>query len=171
MKNRIFFYPNYHRYVLITEGALNHMYAHIQLRCWQKEAGGELYAVEPDAHGIVISTATGPNPKDRRGRTYFNPHITATTQHREYQFSQGRHAVGLWHTHPEPWPLPSLLDRRTTEEYLGAFQNQRENYLMIILGNRGKTPNMAVCSAGTDEQGGWVELIEPERQGPDRTLS
>ena len=33
-----------------------------------REAGGELFANDPDAAGLVITTATGPNPRDRRSR-------------------------------------------------------------------------------------------------------
>lgn len=163
MSNRIFFYPDFRRYVLFTADALDHMYAHAQRRCLQKEAGGEIYTLVSNAHGIIITTATGPNPGDRRGRHSFNPDVKATTQHREQQFAQGRHAVGLWHTHPETIPSPSGLDRRTTEDYLKAFQDQRERYLMAILGNRGDIPNMTVWSAGQNERCRWVELIESQK--------
>ena len=136
------------------------MYARVQRRCWQKEAGGEIYAVDADAHGLIITTATGPTPRDRRGRHSFNPDIKATTRHRELQFAQGRYAVGLWHTHPEAWPSPSGQDRRTTEDYLEAFQDQRSRYLMVILGNHGNAPNITVWSAGQSEWSQWTESIE-----------
>lgn len=160
MSNRIFFYPDFRRYVLFTANALDHMYAHAQRRLWHKEAGGEIYSIDSDAHGLIITAATGPNPGDKRGRNSFNPDIEATSRHRQHQFAQGQHAVGLWHTHPETRPSPSGLDRRTTEDYLTAFQGQREHYLTVILGNRGNTPNMAVWSAGRNEWSRWIELEE-----------
>lgn len=164
MSCRIFFYPDLRRYVLFTKSTLDYMYAHIQCRCWQKEAGGEIYCGDPDAHGLIISAATGPNRSDQRGRHSFNPDVDATSRHRELQFAQGRHAVGLWHTHPENIPSPSGLDRRTTEDYLNAFQGQRDRYLMVILGNRGNTHNMTVWSAGKNSCNRWVELIEAQEQ-------
>jgi integrative and conjugative element protein (TIGR02256 family) len=163
MSNRIFFYPDFSRYVFFTESALDHMYAHVQRKLWQTEAGGEIYSADPDSHGLIITVATGPNPDDKRGRRSFNPDVDATTQHRNQQFEQGRHAVGLWHTHPEKNPSPSGLDRRTTEDYLVAFQGQRERYLMVILGNQGKVPNMAIWSAERNELSQWIELIEAKK--------
>jgi len=167
MSNRVFFYPDFRRYVLFTADALDHMYAHAQRRWLQKEAGGEIYTLDSNAHGIIITTATGPNPGDRRGRHSFNPDVKATTRHREQQYAQGRHAVGLWHTHPETFPSPSGLDRQTTEDYLKAFQDQRKCYLMAILGNQGKTPNIAVWSAGQNEPCKWIELIEAHKPSGD----
>lgn len=160
MSNRLFFYPDFRRYVLFTADTLDHMYAHAQRRLWQKEAGGESYTIDPDAHGLIITAVTGPNPGDRRGRHCFNPDIEATTRDRERQFAQGRHAVGLWHTHPEAWPSPSGQDRRTAEEYLNAFGGDRNLYLIVILGNRGDPPNMAVWSAGRNDRSRWIELME-----------
>lgn len=157
MINRIFFHPDFRRYVLFTADALNHMYAHVQRKWWQKEAGGEIYTADPDSHGFIITAATGPNPRDSRGRHSFNPDTVTATHDRERQFAQGRHAIGLWHTHPETWPSPSEKDRQTTDDYLKAFQNQRDRYLTVILGNQGDTPNMTVWSSGLNEWCRWVE--------------
>lgn len=160
MSNRIYFYPDFRRYVLFTANALEHMYAHIQRHSEQLEAGGEIYCAAPESHGLVIAVATGPNPGDQRGYHSFNPDIKATTRHREQQFAQGRHAVGLWHTHPEARPSPSGRDHRTTKEYLDAFHGDRERYLMVILGNHGIPANMAVWSAERNERRRWIELVE-----------
>jgi integrative and conjugative element protein (TIGR02256 family) len=136
------------------------MYAHIQRRLWQKEAGGENYTIDPDAHGIIITAATGPNPDDRRRRHSFNPDIDAVARDRDRQFALGRHSMGLWHTHPEACPAPSELDRRTTEQYLESFRGDRDRYLMVILGNHGDPPNMVVWSAGRNDRSRWLELME-----------
>lgn len=87
---RIFFYPDSTRYVLFTEQALAHMYAHAQRRPWQKEAGGEIFSTEPDATGLVISTAAGPNPRDRRSHCSWNPDTTASDRNRQSEFALGR---------------------------------------------------------------------------------
>lgn len=136
------------------------MYAHVQKLPWKKEAGGEVFAITSNGHGLIVTTATGPNKGDRRGTHSFNPDVDASTRDRIFQYTKGRHAVGLWHTHPENNPSPSGLDRQTVEEYLKAFQGDRDRYLMVILGNRGDPPNMAVWSAGRNDWGRWVELIE-----------
>ncbi|TBW36217.1 hypothetical protein E0E54_10070 [Azotobacter chroococcum] len=156
---RIFFYPDSTRYVLFTEQALAHMYAHAQRWPWQKEAGGEIFSAAPDAAGLVISSAAGPSPLDRRSRYAWNPDTTAADLDRQAEFALDRHAVGLWHTHPVPSPSPSALDRHTTLEYLEAFQGDRSRYLMVIIGNRGTPPAMGVWVATPERHGGWLKLI------------
>lgn len=136
------------------------MYRHVQRRIWQKEAGGEVYAIDPDAHGLIVTTATGPNRCDRRSRCSYNPDIEAAKRDRDQQFALGMHAVGLWHTHPEPYPNPSGQDRQTTEEYLSAFQGDRERYLMVIVGNRSNPPNINVWSTSQSTRTKWIELVE-----------
>lgn len=163
MNNRLFFFPGYGRYVLFTAAALEHMYRHAQRRIWHKEAGGEIYAIDPDANGLTITSALGPNRGDRRTRCSFNPDIEAAKRDRERQFAVGLHAVGLWHTHPEPYPSPSGQDRQTTEEYLSAFQGDRERYLMVIVGNCDTPPNMKVWAASQGTRDTWVELVEESK--------
>lgn len=160
MTIRLFFYPDFTRYVLFTADALAHMYGHIQCRPWHKEAGGELFANDPNAAGLVVTAAAGPNPSDRRNRRSWNPDTEGANQDRQQQYVLGRHAVGLWHTHPEPSPSPSGLDQRTTGEYLAAFHGDRARYLMVILGNRGIPTNMTVWVASSESRNTWIELAE-----------
>lgn len=136
------------------------MYGYAQRRIWHKEAGGEIYAIDPDSHGMIVTTATGPNNGDHRTRCSYNPEIKAAMRDREQQFALGMHAVGLWHTHPEIHPSPSGQDRRTTQEYLSSFLDSRARYLMVIVGNRGNPPNVKVWSASMGARASWVELIE-----------
>lgn len=161
--NRLFFWPDQRRYVLFTHAALSHMYRCAQRWPWQREAGGEIFAVDPDAHGIHIATASGPASSDHRSRQGFNPDIVAAHRERLRQFEQCLHAVGLWHTHPESVPTPSPLDRRTVESYLDAFTGEREHYLMVILGNSGRPTNMQVWSVEKSKQTEWMRLSELSR--------
>lgn len=157
---RIFSYTNSTRYVLFTTQALEHMYAHSQLRPWQPEAGGEIFSAEPHASGLVITSATGPNPSDHRTRRGWNPDTPAADMNRRNEFARGRHAVGLWHTHPEPHPSPSSLDQETTREYLKSFHDQRSRYFMVIIGNRGNPPAMGVWVLSEHAAGRWEKLRE-----------
>lgn len=157
--NRIFFYPDDGRYVLFTEQALSHMYVHAQRKFWQKEAGGEIFSSEPDSCGLIISSARGPNPTDYRSRCAWNPDVRASDRNRRSEFAHNRHAVGLWHTHPERCPSPSSRDRQTTKEYLDSFQGDRSRYLIVIIGNRGSNPGMSVWAVSYDSTG-WIQLHE-----------
>lgn len=158
--NRIFLSPNGAFYVLFTGKALSHMYSHAQRRFWQKEAGGEVFSFEPDSSGLIIDTARGPNPTDYRSRRAWNPDIHALYENRQSEFAQNKHAVGLWHTHPEESPSPSRLDQKTTKEYLESFQGERNFYLMVIIGNQGRIPAMTVWKAGSGAQDAWTQLNE-----------
>ncbi|WP_427183783.1 Mov34/MPN/PAD-1 family protein [Bordetella bronchialis] len=134
---RTFFSPNFDSYVLFANDALGHMYAYSQRGCFSKEAGGELFARVIDGHRMVIVHASGPHPQDQRSRHSFVPDERAGAKERLRNYELGLHAVGLWHTHPEHVPVPSGRDRCTTEEYLSAFNGERDRYLMAIIGNRG----------------------------------
>lgn len=158
--NRVFFWPDNRRYVLFTEAALAQMYRHVQRWPWQKEAGGELFAVDPDASGIHITNAAGPSPCDHRARNAYKPDIDTAHRERLRQFDVERYAVGLWHTHPEAVPKPSYLDQQTTTDYLLAFTGDRTHFLMAILGNRGDPPNMQVWSVGGTVRREWIRLSE-----------
>jgi hypothetical protein len=74
----------------------------------------------------------------------------------------GRHAVGLWHTHPEDNPAPSGLDHSTTRKYLDAFNGDMDGFLLVILGRSGNPLNMAVWMASNTPSEAWTQLPEIE---------
>lgn len=158
--NRVFFYPDNSHYVLFTDHVLAHMYKHAQRRLWQKEAGGEIFSSEPDSHGLIISNVMGPSPADQRRRNAWNPDVRASDRIRQVEFEQCRHAVGLWHTHPESTPSPSWRDQKTTWEYLDSFDGDRSRYFMVIIGNRGSVPAMTVWVACGQSSRDWIQLRE-----------
>lgn len=86
--------------------------------------------------------------------------MAAAPQERQAQFAHGRHAAGLWHTHPEARPRPSRLDRETTWKYLDALGGMQERYLMLILGNANDPPELVLCSAERRDTDMWIELVE-----------
>ncbi|MBU9192990.1 Mov34/MPN/PAD-1 family protein [Burkholderia gladioli] len=160
MTCRTFFSAGYSEYVMFTRAALEHMYLHVQHSRCAKEAGGELFARVFDASCVVIDSASGPHLSDKRSRYSFLPDVDAGAKERLLQWEQGLHAVGLWHTHPECVPTPSGPDRRTTEQYLRAFDGERARYFSVILGNRGAHPVMTVLSVSNRGWTPWVEAGE-----------
>lgn len=158
--SRIFFYPGQARYVLFTGHVLQHMYSHAQRRFWQKEAGGELFSVDPASDGLIICNAKGPNSSDYRRRNAWSPDLEASDRDRVNEYAQNRHAVGLWHTHPESIPWPSGRDQETTWEYLDAFVGDRARYLMVIIGNHGVEPAVTVWVADYKPARCWIQLSE-----------
>ncbi|MDN7894378.1 Mov34/MPN/PAD-1 family protein [Burkholderia cepacia] len=134
------------------------MYARVQRHRRSKEAGGELFSVAPESGSLVIDVATGPHPSDCRGRYSFQPDVEAATAERLAQFARNRHVVGLWHTHPEPFPSPSGRDRETTAKYYAGLADERDRYLMVILGDRGDPPVMTVWVLDAVSWNQWSEV-------------
>ncbi|WP_082884156.1 Mov34/MPN/PAD-1 family protein [Achromobacter ruhlandii] len=158
---RVYFYPDMKRYVLFTAPVLEHIYSHAQLKSSMPEAGGEVFSIAPDADGLVISSIAGPTSRDKRTRTSWVPNAKAADKNRKSEFLNGKHVVGLWHTHPENNPAPSNVDRCTTFDYLRTFESNRSRYFMIILGNEGNPLKMAVWVATiTGRRERWMQLYE-----------
>lgn len=158
--NRVFYYPDSGRYVLFTSPALGHMYRWCQRAPWHKEAGGELFAANPDDDGLIIAAAKGPHKGDYRARRAFNPDVAAGYDERQRQYAQGLHPVGLWHTHPERFPEPSNMDYDASEAYFKALDGESSGYLMAVLGNHGNIPVMAVWAVHGVMRLDWVRLHE-----------
>lgn len=169
MSCRTFFSPDKARYVLFTESVLQHMYGYAQRARHLAEAGGELFSPSPFSAGLLVDAIAGPHPEDQRSRYSYNPDVEATTRARNAEYEHGRHAVGLWHTHPESRPSPSGRDRKTTEDYLRAFGTDRQRYLTVIIGNRGETPAMTVWSA--EKSGNWQCWAEFRGQPADLSIA
>jgi proteasome lid subunit RPN8/RPN11 len=160
MKERRFQLPEDRGVVVFSIDVLRHMDGYVQTFLWDREAGGQLFSTTPEQPMVSISLATGPYRQDRRTRWGFNPDIRKATEDRFHLFAKGLHAIGLWHTHPEPWPTPSVCDRITTQKYLGAFQGDMEGFLLAILGNKGNPRNLTVWMAGTNQNLQWMKLPE-----------
>lgn len=160
MNERRFILPENRGKVVFTVGVLQHIYAHAQISFWSKEAGGQLFSHTPELAQVNISLATGPYPQDKRSRWHFDPDVNKATDDRHSQFAQGLHSVGLWHTHPEATPTPSASDRVTTQQYLDVFQGEMDSFLLVILGNKGKPPNLAVWIATISKEKSWLRLDE-----------
>ena len=160
MNERWFKLPNNRGVIRFNTESLQHMYSHAQTRWNKPEAGGQLFSKAPESSEVLICCVTGPHPTDRRSRCGFCPDVKMANTDRQNLFSLGYYAVGLWHTHPEHTPAPSIKDIRTTHEYLQAFNGEMEGFLLITIGNKGTPLNMSVCLATLTPQKSWVELNE-----------
>ena len=98
------------------------------------EAGGLLFA-EFDFPLIRIVEASPPHLTDQRWRTLFIPNRVLQRRLIKRRFRQGRHFVGEWHTHPEPFPKPSRLDLESLADAFLKSRHQLNYFVMIIVGN------------------------------------
>lgn len=160
MSTRRFELPDGRGVVIFSEYVLTHIYQYAQTTIWTKEAGGQLFSATPSEAIVEISVVTGPHKTDKRTRASFHPDVKTATQDRITQFESGFHAVGLWHTHPEAWPIPSNVDRETTQAYLNAFNGEMEGFLLAILGNQGDPYHMTLWLASTNSSISWMQLPE-----------
>lgn len=157
---RVFVEPSGTVRAILTQSALKHMYAHAQRQFWHKEAGGEIYTPTPFESPLLITDAFGPNRLDMRSRRHFNPKPEVTTHVRAEQFARGKHAVGLWHTHPERSPRPSIDDAVVTHQFLEAFGLERDFYLLVIIGCTGIEPEIYVGMARRMQPKTMLQLTE-----------
>ncbi|MCK9293526.1 MAG: Mov34/MPN/PAD-1 family protein [Desulfobulbaceae bacterium] len=118
------------RKFIITEPVVDLLMNYRQTDKWQKEAGGLLigrHLLEEDH--LVVDRITEPTWWDKRLRTFF----FRSNRHNRILYKTWNDSnktltlLGLWHTHPEPIPTPSVVDYKDWEntllqgEYFGDF--------------------------------------------------
>lgn len=104
-----------HQRLIIVEYALQQMQAFAQHRCWDREAGGVLLGRHLlDSCDVVVDEVTTPQNSDRRSRySFFRSSRHELAARKRWNEEESTLAyLGLWHTHPEPDPTPSGIDRR-----------------------------------------------------------
>ncbi len=104
-----------HQRLIIVEHALQQMQAFAQHRCWDREAGGVLLGRHLlDSWDVVVDEVTTPQNSDRRSRySFFRSSRHEFAARKRWNEEERTLAyLGLWHTHPEPDPTPSGVDRR-----------------------------------------------------------
>ena len=112
---------------------LEHFKKYQQVRFWQREAGGQLFArlVLPD---IIVEEATGPRPSDRRTRRSYLPNRRAEQHEIDSRHANGLQFVGDWHTHPEPIPEPSSRDIASMHEMFTKSAHGFNGFILVIVG-------------------------------------
>jgi integrative and conjugative element protein (TIGR02256 family) len=123
--------------LIIVEHALQKMQAFTQHRWWNCEAGGVLLGRHLlDSHDVVVDEVSTPQSSDRRGRFGFfrsSRHEYLARQRWLEQKSTSAY-LGLWHTHPEPDPTPSGVDRRDWQQAVSGDTFEGERLFFPIVG-------------------------------------
>lgn len=117
----------------IRDAVLEHFAKHQQIRFWQREAGGLLFA-RFDLPIIDIVDVTGPRRTDIRRRHSYSPDVRAEQREIEQRFCNDQHFVGCWHTHPEDVGAPSNFDLRNTADCVRRSRHALNGFLMIVVG-------------------------------------
>lgn len=119
--------------LVLTDPVVDHFRRHRQLRWYQREAGGQLFARFKD-NSVFVEDATGPRRTDRRARTSYVPDRRAEQVEIFERHPRGLHYVGDWHTHPEPHPSPSRSDTWSIAECVAKSRHQLHGFVLVIVG-------------------------------------
>ena len=123
--------------LIIVEHALQQMLAYAQRHCWNSEAGGVLLGRHLlDSHDVVVDEVSTPQKSDRRSRFAFfrsSDHEYLARQ-RWTEHERTSAYLGLWHTHPEPDPKPSSVDRRDWQQAVSRDTFECDRLFFPIVG-------------------------------------
>jgi integrative and conjugative element protein (TIGR02256 family) len=142
--------------LVFTLGVLDRFRRYRQLRLWQKEAGGQLFATF-DSPRIVIVEATGPRRSDLRTRTTYAPDRVAEQREIAEMRARGLHYVGDWHTHPEKVPTPSWPDETSIADCFGRSTHGLNAFVLVVVGTAGAPDGLHVAIHNADSR----LLLEP----------
>lgn len=99
-----------------------------------KETVGQLYARDLTGPLVEIDRATILEPiQASRSKVAFDTAVAMAE--RRKLFDLGLHCVGLWHTHPEPTPVPSFEDISLARNHAQAASHQVSGIVFAIIGN------------------------------------
>jgi integrative and conjugative element protein (TIGR02256 family) len=100
-----------------------------------KEAVGQLFAADLTNSTIVVSAATQLTPR-RSSRASVTFDSDEALQQRHDRLAKGLYCIGLWHTHPELAPEPSMTDGRLAADHAQAAASILHALAFIIVGTR-----------------------------------
>ena len=122
---------------VIAESVISTWFDFRQSQAKSKEAGGILLGrYYPDSHTILVDDLTTPMFRDRRTRTTFfrsKAHDKALKKYWKETKGYGG-LLGLWHTHPEPKPNPSVTDLNDLASQFTSSKYLSERILYVIVG-------------------------------------
>lgn len=125
--------------LIIVGPALRQMQAFAQHRARDTEAGGVLLGRHLlDTPDVVVDEVTTPQASDRRSRTGFyrsSKHELLARQRWLEQHNTLAY-LGLWHTHPEPDPTPSSVDRNDWLQAVSRDTFEGDRLFFPIIGTR-----------------------------------
>jgi integrative and conjugative element protein (TIGR02256 family) len=129
--------------LVFSSAVLEHFAKYRQLRSWQREAGGQLFA-RFALPKIIIEEATGPRRSDWRTRTTYRPNRRAEQREIAARHAQGLHFIGDWHTHPEALPVPSPQDTESMRDLVSRSKHTLNGFVLTIVGREALPVGLAV---------------------------
>ncbi|MEZ4961940.1 MAG: Mov34/MPN/PAD-1 family protein [Saprospiraceae bacterium] len=122
----------------ISSEALSQMETYRQVSTDTKEAGGVLLGrYIKDSTDVVIDCISTPQRNDKRTRFSFfkNKKEHQNIVNKAWAESNGTsNYLGEWHTHPEPSPTPSSVDKQTWLRQVVESTFENDSLFFIIVG-------------------------------------
>lgn len=115
-------------FLLIEPGVIKKIKGYRQTKIRNKEAGGILIGAYRGDH-VHITSLTVPGQLDKRTRTSFHrrsPHHQVSALKSWLNSKRINTWVGEWHTHPEDYPVPSIID-------IESWSQDLPNRTMVLL--------------------------------------
>lgn len=110
-----------------------------QTSIFSKEAGGVLLGfIDSNTDGLLCETLTKPGKGDKRGRcNFFRGKRHQSEANDWHKATKGKGTqLGLWHTHPEPKPMPSSVDIEDFRNTIKTGLYCTKGILYIIVGTK-----------------------------------
>ena len=127
-------------YLKVAANVILKMFQYIQDDEVKPEAGGLLLGYYIDQNNFSVTDISVPTRGDKRSRYYFyRSRKTAQKVVNElFRKSSGKKIyLGEWHTHPENYPNPSRLDRKSIINQMRVDCLNSDKIFSIIIGERG----------------------------------
>jgi integrative and conjugative element protein (TIGR02256 family) len=140
----IFNLPGGKQRLIFTNAVITFMFQFCQMQKRQSESGGQLFAkITPKT--IIVAVATGPNQRDFRHRFSFIPNKKRLAGEIKAYFAKGYHYVGDWHTHPQEFPKPSWLDKRSMRICFIKSRHELDHFILVVIGRVAAPEGIGVC--------------------------
>jgi len=121
------------QHLLIEDPVIEHFRRWQQRRWYQKEAGGQLFAIlQPRT--VIVTEATGPRTTDKRSRFGYVADRHAEREEIKERYGRGLHYVGDWHTHHERVAQPSSIDITSIRECVTKSEHMLNAFVLIVVG-------------------------------------
>lgn len=140
--------------VLISANALTHVCRYRQWLPWAREAGGQLFGAI-SAEQILVTSATGPYPRDERSRYRYRSDPAAAQHAIRAQAEAGLLYLGEWHTHAEDHPDASGLDGDAMRLLLAKSQLNSNTLLMLIVGRKTTVDSLCLWTVASEHVDQW----------------
>ena len=137
-RDSVFIYEGYGRRVIVNPKVASIWHEHRQMCAATPESFGVLMgSASIDQREIWIQAVTTPMPRDLNSRNFFMLRDPGHQREVNRMFDSSNDCViylGTWHTHPEPVPAPSKIDRADWINCLRA--NRRRPLAFVIVGTK-----------------------------------